>query len=145
MSTKDVPPQALITRVSEELEKLKELQPPEWSHYVKTGAHREHPPDQPNWWYTRAASVLRRVYLDGPVGISRLRTYYGGKQKRGSAPEHSRRGGGKIIRTILQQLENAGLVSKIERNGRRISPSGESLLNRTASETKAGTAEKSGE
>jgi small subunit ribosomal protein S19e len=145
MSIKDVPSQTLITRLSEELKKLKELQPPKWSYYTKTGVHREHPPDQPDWWYARAASVLRRIHLDGPVGVSRLRTYYGGKQKRGSAPEHSRRGGGKIIRTILQQLENAGLVSKIERNGRRISPSGESLLNRAASQAKAGTAEESGE
>lgn len=145
MSTKDVSSKALVARLSEELKKLRELQPPEWSYYAKTGAHREHPPDQLDWWYTRAASVLRRVYLDGPVGVSRLRTYYGGKQKRGSAPEHSHRGSGKIIRKILQQLENAGLVSKIERNGRRISPSGESLLNRAASEAKVRTAEKSGE
>jgi len=143
MLIKDVPPQVLIARLSEELKKLDELKPPEWSYYVKTGAHKEHPPEQPDWWYTRAASVLRRICLNGPVGVSRLRTFYGGKQKRGSAPEHFRKGGGKIIRTILQQLEGAGLVSKTGRSGRKISPKGESLLNRLASEVKVETSEKS--
>lgn len=145
MLIKDVPPQTLITRLSEELKKLEELKPPEWSYYVKTGAHKEHPPEQLDWWYTRAASILRRICLNGPVGVSRLRSFYGGKQKRGSAPEHFRKGGGKVIRTILQQLESAGLVNKVGRSGRKISPKGESLLNSLASEAKVEATEKPGE
>lgn len=137
MSVRDVKPSELVERLTEELKKLKELTPPGWSHFVKTGVHRERPPGQPDWWYRRAASVLRRIYLDGPVGVSRLRTYYGGRQKRGSAPEHFRKGGGKIIRTILQQLERAGLVMKVERSGRKVTPEGVEMVARIAERIKA--------
>ncbi|MEM2874831.1 MAG: 30S ribosomal protein S19e [Candidatus Hadarchaeales archaeon] len=128
MSVREVRADRLIGALKEELKKLGEVRPPEWSRYVKTGASRERPPEQPDWWYVRAASILRRIYLDGPVGVSRLRTYYGGRQNRGQAPEHSRRGGGKIVRTVLQQLERAGLVTKAERSGRKLTSKGSSLL-----------------
>ena len=132
MTKKEVHPQEQIAQLSEALKKLDALKPPEWSHYVKTGTHREHPPEQPDWWYTRAASVLRRIYLDGPVGLARLRTFYGGRKNRGSSPERFRKGGGKIIRTILQQLESVMLVEKAERSGRRITSKGASMVDHAA-------------
>lgn len=137
MPVREVSASALIRRLSEELRKIKELQPPEWSHFLKTGVHRERLPEQPDWWYTRAASLLRRVYLDGPVGISRLRSYYGGRQNRGQAPERFHKAGGKIIRTILQQLEQTGLVRKIERGGRKITPKGAAMLENLVKQIKA--------
>ncbi|MEM3171181.1 MAG: 40S ribosomal protein S19, partial [Candidatus Hadarchaeales archaeon] len=96
------------------------------------------PPEQLDWWYIRGASLLRRLYLDGPVGVSRLRVYYGGRKNRGSAPEHFRKGGGKIIRTLLQQLERAGLAEKKEREGRKLTKKGAELLERLAREIKGG-------
>jgi len=137
MSVKEVPANALIKRLSEELGKLEELTPPQWSHFVKTGAHKERLPEQPDWWHVRAASLLRRVYIDSPVGISRLRSYYGGRQNRGQAPEHFRKGGGKILRTILQQLEQAGLVRKVERGGRKLTPRGATMIDNLAKQIKA--------
>ncbi len=128
MTVRDIDPKALLTMLKEELKKLSQLQPPLWSHYVKTGAHKERLPEQPDWWHMRAASLLRRVYMDGPVGISRLRSYYGGRQNRGQSPERFRRAGGKIIRTILQQLEQAGLMKRVERGGRKVTPRGAAML-----------------
>jgi len=136
MSVKEVSPTALIKRLSEELKKLKELNPPKWALFVKTGAHKERPPEQKDWWHMRAASILRRLYIDGPVGISRLRTFYGGRQHRGQAPEHFRKAGGKIIRVVLQQLEKAGLVSKIEKKGRKLTPKGVKLIENLAQQLK---------
>lgn len=137
MSVQEVPAAALIRRASEELKKLKELTPPQWSRFAKTGAHKGRPPEQPDWWHARAASVLRRVYVDGPVGISRLRSYYGGRQRGRQAPKHFRRAGGKIIRVALQQLERAGLVTKAERRGRKLTPKGAAMLDRIAEQVKA--------
>lgn len=137
MSVREVPADALIRRTSEELKKLEELVPPHWSHFVKTGAHRERPPEQLDWWYMRAASILRRIYIDSPVGIARLRSYYGGRQNRGQAPGHFRRAGGKIIRVILQQLERAGLVTKAERRGRKLTSKGAVMLEQIAEQIKA--------
>jgi small subunit ribosomal protein S19e len=136
MSVRESKPSTLIKLLSEELKRLAELKPPEWSRFVKTGVHKERPPEQPDWWYTRAASLLRRIYLESPIGISRLRTYYGGRQKRGSAPEHFKKGSGKILRTILQQLERAGLVAKVERTGRKVTPKGAQLVSRLAEKVK---------
>ena len=128
MTVQEVDPKVLLARLKEELKKLSQLQPPPWSYYAKAGAHKERLPEQSDWWHMRAASLLRRIYLNGPVGISRLRSYYGGRQNRGQAPERFRKAGGKIIRTILQQLEQVGLVKKIERGGRKVTPRGAAML-----------------
>ncbi len=141
MSIAEVSPNALIRQLSEELKKLNELAPPQWSIFTKTGVHKERPPEQPDWWYIRAASILRRIYIDGPVGISRLRSFYGGGQHRGQVPTHFKKAGGKIIRVILQQLEKAGLVSKAGQEGRKLSTNGvimvEDISKKIKSEGKA--------
>jgi len=137
MPIQEVPPGSIVKELSEELKKLEAIRPPEWSYYVKTGAHKERPPEQPDWWYVRAASMLFRIYRDGPVGVSRLRTYYGGRKKRGSAPEHFHKAGGKILRTILQQLERAGFVIKTEREGRKITPKGAKTIEKISANIKS--------
>ncbi len=134
VSVYDVPAGELIERLAEKLKGMKEIQPPEWAKFVKTGPHAERPPQQRDWWYIRCASILRRVYVDGPVGVGRLRTWYGGRKNFGHAPEHHVDAGGAIIRKALQQLESAGLVQKAKNGGRTITSKGQSLLEKTASE-----------
>jgi small subunit ribosomal protein S19e len=138
MSVREVPAAALIKLVGEELKKMKELEPPVWSHFVKTGTHKERPPEQSDWWYTRAASLMRKLYTDGPVGVSRLRTHYGGRKNLGQAPEHFRKAGGKIIRVLFQQLEAAGLTAKVGGKGRKLTQKGLEILDRTAKQLKEG-------
>jgi len=128
-----VPGGELVERLAEKLKEFDEIEPPEWADYVKTGRHKERPPEDPDWWYTRVAAVLRRVYMDGPVGVERLRTYFGGRQDRGSRPERFRKGSGSIVRKALQQLEEAGLVEKTE-EGRVVTPEGRSLVDSVAHE-----------
>ena len=135
VTAREVEPQKLVERLKEELKKMEEIKPPEWARFVKSGVHKQRPPEQPDFWYIRAASVLRRIYIDGPVGVERLRSYYGGARKRGYFPKHFRKGSGAIIRKILQQLEKAGLVEKTAK-GRKISPKGQKLLNGIAAEVK---------
>ena len=133
----DVPADMLIRAVAR---KLKErysdyVKPPSWAFFAKTGAHKEKPPSDPDWWYVRAASMLRKLYKTGePIGIETFRTIYGGRQNRGSAPEHFRKGSGSVARKILQQLERAGLVRTVPGKGRVLTPEGRSLLDRTAKE-----------
>ena len=124
-------PQQLLEALKEELKKVKEIEPPVWSSYVKTGMSRDRPPEQDDWWYMRSAAILRKVYLKGPVGIERLTKMYGGKKNRGHKPEHFYPSGGSIIRKILQQLEKAELVKK-KKSGRLISPKGQKMLDNLA-------------
>ncbi|RLJ02511.1 MAG: 30S ribosomal protein S19e [Candidatus Aenigmatarchaeota archaeon] len=130
----DVKPNDLITAVKEKLKSFEEIQPPEWADYVKTGVNRERPPVQDDWWYIRAAAILRKIYLKGPIGTQRLRTEYGGRKNLGHQPEHFRKGSGAVIRKILQQLENAGLIQKYKNKGRVITPKGQSFLDNVAHE-----------
>ncbi len=130
----EVPADRLIEKLAEYLkENVPQVKPLEWAYYVKTGAHKEKPPDDPDWWYYRAASILRKLYKSGePVGIETFRTIYGGRKNYGSAPEHFVKGSGSIVRKILQQLEQARLVVKVEGRGRTLSPQGRALLDRIA-------------
>lgn len=123
----DVPPEFLIDELSKRLKGMEIIEPPTWSKFVKTGPDRERPPVQEDWWYTRAASILRRIYLKGPIGVERLRKYYGGRKRRGTRPPKKEKTGGKVIRKILQQLEAADFVIKV-RKGRKINSKGKSLL-----------------
>ena len=106
---------------------------PDWAKFVKTGVGKERPPSDPDWWYMRAASVLRRIYLDGPVGVSKLKSYYGCRHRRGHKPPHFSKASGKIIRIILQDLEKINLIAKTEKpRGRKITPDGQRFLNSIA-------------
>ncbi|MHA1298519.1 MAG: 40S ribosomal protein S19, partial [Candidatus Helarchaeota archaeon] len=46
------------------------------------------------------------------------------------------KGSGAIIRNALHQLENAGLIEIAEKQGRKLTPIGQSLLDRTATQLK---------
>jgi len=125
----------LIRKVAEELRKRKEITPPAWASFAKTGAHKEMPPEDPDWWFVRVAAVLRRVYVDGPLGVERMRSFYGGKKNRGSKPNAFRKGSGSILRKSLQQLESAGLVVH-DKTGRKVSPAGMAFLDNMAHEVR---------
>jgi small subunit ribosomal protein S19e len=132
----DIAADVLIPRIAEELRKAKEVKPPKWAGHVKTGIHKERPPTDPDWWYIRCASILRRLYVKGKSGVSRFRTAYGGRNRRGVRPNHFARGSGSIIRKALQQLEKAGLVTKEKGEGRVLSSKGRSFLDRLAHMTR---------
>ena len=131
----DVPADYIIRRVAEELKKRKEIVPPAWAAFAKTGVHKEMPPEDPDWWFTRAAAVLRRVYVDGPLGVERMRSFYGGNKNRGSRPNAFRKGSGSVLRKALQQLEAAGLIIH-DKTGRRVSPAGMAFLDNLSQDVK---------
>lgn len=124
----DVPATMLINEIAKEFREQEILQEPDFAKFVKTGAHRERAPLREDWWYVRSASLLYRIFKDGPVGTERLRTYYGGKKNRGVKPERFKKSSGKVIRACLQGLEKAGYVKKVKK-GRAITPKGQSYLN----------------
>ncbi len=133
----DVDSQELNSKAAEELKKVPEIKAPSWATFVKTGMHKERAPLDKDWWYFRIASVLRIVYRLGPVGVSKLRTKYGGKKNRGVKKEHFFRGSGNILRKSLQQLEKAGLVKFAEKGvhkGRIVTPKGKAFLDKIATQ-----------
>ncbi len=118
----------LLPQLATELRNRQAVAPPPWATFVKTGVHKQRAPMQVDWWYLRSASVLRKIYLKGHVGVARLSSEYGGKRDRGSAPYHARNGSRAVLREIIHQLEKSGLVQPYKTRGRRVSPEGEKLL-----------------
>ena len=133
MSIFVVEPQKLIEVIAEKLKEYPEISPPEGSEFWKTAFFKElAPQDFENFWYIRCAPILRKVKKFGPIGVNKLRKFYGGRNRKGSGLHHSARGSGKIIRVALQQLENAKLIDNVEKEGRVVSSEGTSFLERTA-------------
>ena len=78
------------------------------------------------------AAILRKVYMRGPIGTEKLRSYFGGKRDMKVAAHKSRKGSGAIVRTSLQQLEEAGLLESIKGKGRVVTPQGRSFVDTMA-------------
>ena len=134
----DVPADLFIDALAK---KLKEsygegIKPPEWHEYVKTGVSRENTPQNPDWWWIRGASMLRKIYMTRSVGVQRLRNAYGSRFSATNHPAHFRKSAGQIIRKLLIQMETAGLVESTKGKGRRITGSGRSLLDNIAHSVK---------
>lgn len=128
----DVPASKLIPKIAEQLRSLDAIAPPEWARYVKTGRHREKSPVDELWWHTRAAAVLRKIYMHGPVGTTRIAAMFGGKADRGSKPNKAVRGSRSISRLAVQQLEKSQLVQKDKEGGRVVSPKGRKIVDAAA-------------
>lgn len=126
----------LISKVAEKLKSMN-VHAPGYVSYVKTGPGKERVPSDPNFWYVRCASVLRQTYLNGPIGISRLRIRYGTRKRHVVHKHHSYRSGGSAIKDAFDALEKLGYVKKGKR-GRTITPQGRSFLDKTAGEVLKG-------
>eukprot|EP00891_Asterochloris_glomerata_P005605 jgi/Astpho2/5605/Aster-02858 len=125
---RDVPAEAFIKAYAAHLKSNDKIQLPTWVDIVKTGAYKELPPYDPDWYYIRAASLARKVYMRQGMGIGAFRKHYGGRNKRkGAVPEHFAKASGGLIRHMLIQLEEQGLVEKHSgpKGGRKITAAGQ--------------------
>jgi small subunit ribosomal protein S19e len=138
---REVPPDVFVARLSTFLETGNVIPAPKWADLVKTAAFHQMPPGFTNWWYTLAASIARQVYLHSGTSVNDLRNRYGGRQHNGAAPCHFAKASGKIIRTILHQLEHIGWVEKVDGGSRRITPKGQKQLDQIAREVRKSLAE----
>ena len=129
----DVPADIFINKLSEDL-KNQDIPAPDWSVFVKTGTHADKPPQNPEWWHVRCASILRKIYFHGPVSVNELRSMYGGGSPVGYGAAHHKDASGAIIRNAIHGLEKLGLVTKIEKKGRIFTKQGTKKLDGLATE-----------
>lgn len=119
-------------KLADALKEIPEFKSPHWVEFVKSSPSKERPIEEADFWHKRAASILRQIYKKKIVGVGRLRTRYGSKKNRGFKPEKFVKAGGKIIRTILQQADKAGLTEamkeKKKKCGRQLTVKGKELL-----------------
>ncbi|MCU4717244.1 30S ribosomal protein S19e [Halapricum hydrolyticum] len=132
----DVPAEDLIEAIADRLAEDGDVEAPDWIEFTTTGVDRELPPEQDDFWPRRVASLLRKVAVDGPVGVGSLATAYGntkdGSNRYQVRPPSQSDGSRKIIRTALQQLEDAGYVETEGNDGRVVTAEGRKLLDSVA-------------
>ena len=141
----DIPADIFNPALADAMADQEAVSMPDWGQYVKTAVDRERPPTQENWWYLRTAAILRKVARNGPIGVTQLAQAFGGKKDNGVSPNTPGVASRHIIRTALQQLEEAGLVEKVPTKevetdegkvplyaGRRNSAAGQKLVGNNA-------------
>eukprot|EP00761_Pharyngomonas_kirbyi_P010053 gb/GECH01010071.1/.p1 GENE.gb/GECH01010071.1/~~gb/GECH01010071.1/.p1 ORF type:complete len:145 (+),score=27.34 gb/GECH01010071.1/:1-435(+) len=132
VTVKDVPAAEFIKEYAAHLKRTGKIQEPKWVDIAKTGVHRQLPPQDPDWYYIRLASMSRRLYMRPGAGIGAFRKVYGSTKNRGVKPNHFTKAAGGVIRNGLQQLEELKLVEKSSKGGRLISSIGQRDMDRIA-------------
>ena len=85
---------------------------PGWHDLVKTATYKELCPQDPDWYYVRAAAVCRKIYLRGGIGVGAFQKIYGGSKSNGSRRPHFAKAAAGLHRNILQALTEIDLVAK---------------------------------
>merc|ERR1712189_49885 len=129
-TVKDVDPQQFVIAFAAHLKKSK-LKVPEFVEIVKTSKAHELGPLDPDWFYVRAASVARHVYLRPNVGVGAVRKIYGGAKRNGTRPNHFCLSSSNVAK-VLQSLEGIKIVTKDANGGRSIAPTGRRDMDRIA-------------
>ncbi|MEM0120738.1 MAG: 40S ribosomal protein S19 [Thermoprotei archaeon] len=134
LKVKAVPHELFVAGLAERLKRdYVEVKPPVYAPFVKTASTNFEPPKRVDWWYVRAASVLRKLAVKGCMGVTDLAYEYSGKRRRGRSRERFVLGSRGHVRRVLIQLEGAKLVEK-QRCGRVLSKAGWELVLGVASE-----------
>ena len=61
----------------------RQMEVPKWADIVKTAAFKELAPYNEDWFYVRCASLARRIYIHGGLGVGALKSKYGGSKRNG--------------------------------------------------------------
>lgn len=129
-SVRDVSAAEFIKGYAAHLKKT--LKAPAWAEYVKTATGRELAPYDADWYFIRAASVARKVYLHGGIGVGALSRWYGKANAKGVKAKHHHDASRGLIRHILIALEKANILEKHADNRRYVSRTGQKDLDTIA-------------
>ncbi|ORX47494.1 40S ribosomal protein S19-A [Hesseltinella vesiculosa] len=132
ITVKDVNSHSFIKAYAAYLKRTGKLEVPKWVDLVKTGTFKELAPYDADWYYIRAASVARHIYIRKSVGVGALNKVHGGRINRGNRPSHHVEASGSVNRKVLQSLEKIGVLAKDKKGGRKITQDGQRDLDRIA-------------
>lgn len=141
MKVEEVCPTKFIDALSKKLKEEEKIPVPAEAEYIKTGHGKEQSPENPNWYFVRTASILRKLYIEelknpgrckhglGSIWFSRAYTTL---KNNGHKPSHTVTGSKSLVRRILQSLEAANLVSQVPKGGRKLTATGHQYLQEVA-------------
>ena len=114
ITLKDVPANKFIAAYAAHLKKTQKIKPIDGHEYLKTAFYKDMHPECPDWYYTRAAALARKLYLRPQIGVGRLRHLFGSVRRNGHCANRHGKASGKIIRHALIQLEKAGIITRFK-------------------------------
>mmetsp|Transcript_2094 Transcript_2094/g.4367 ORF Transcript_2094/g.4367 Transcript_2094/m.4367 type:complete len:149 (-) Transcript_2094:189-635(-) len=138
VTVRDVPAPDFIVAYAAHLKRTGKIEVPKWVDIVKTGVHKELAPYDPDWFFVRAASMARKVYLKAGVGIGAFRKVYGGSKRNGNRPSHFALGSGSVARVVLKELTKLKVLELDPKGGRKITQDGQRDLDRIAGQVALG-------
>ncbi|KAJ6793352.1 40S ribosomal protein S19-like [Iris pallida] len=100
-TVKDVSPNDFVKEYSAHLKRSGKMELPHWTDIVKTRRFKELAPYDLDWYYIRAVSMARKIYLRQGIGVGSFQKIYGGRKKNGSRPPHFCKSSGAVARNIL--------------------------------------------
>lgn len=134
LTVKDVDQDKIVQGVALFLKKSGKLKVPDNMDVVKTSKAKELGPVNADWFYVRCASILRRMYHRGPIGVGGVKKIFGTRKRDGVCPSHWCRADGAVSRRALQALEHVKLIEKHSEGGRKLTAQGQRDLDRIASQ-----------
>ncbi|XP_071957432.1 small ribosomal subunit protein eS19-like isoform X2 [Antedon mediterranea] len=141
-TVKDVDQHEFVKALAAFFKKSGKMKIPDWVDMVKLGVHKELSPYDADWYYIRAASVARHLYMRGGVGVGAMTKVYGGRKRRGTKPSHFCKGSKNVARSVCKSLESIRVVERKDNSGRRLTSQGHRDLNRIAAQVKSKNAPK---
>jgi small subunit ribosomal protein S19e len=111
-TVRDVSAAEFIKAYAAHLKKSNKLKLPEWVDVVKTASGRELAPLDPDWYYVRAASIARKVYLHDGIGVGALSHWYGKAKAKGVTPKHHHTASRAVIRHILINVRLVAVAAR---------------------------------
>ncbi|XP_059643138.1 small ribosomal subunit protein eS19x-like [Cornus florida] len=131
-TVKSVSVHKFVKAYASHLKRSGKMELPQWTDIIKTGTFKELAPYDPDWYFIRAASMARKIYLRGGIGVGGFQRIYGGSKRNGSRPPHFCKSSGSVARNILQQLQNMNIIDFDSKGGRKITSSGRRDLDQVA-------------
>ena len=88
---------------------------PPWTDIVKTAQFKELAPYDPDWYYVQAASMARKIYFRGGLGVGAFRRIYGGSKRNGTMEVVHPISAKAVVllavaHHVLQQLANMNII-----------------------------------
>jgi len=138
VTVRDIQAEKFISAYAEVLKNNDKFVVPKWTDLVKTGVHKELAPYDPDWYFIRAAAIVRKIYLRQGTGVGALKKRFGGAYRRGARPEKHQDAAGGLIRHILITLDGLKITEKTAKGGRKISRVGQQALDLVAGQVARG-------
>eukprot|EP00178_Gracilaria_changii_P023800 TRINITY_DN71922_c0_g1_i1.p1 TRINITY_DN71922_c0_g1~~TRINITY_DN71922_c0_g1_i1.p1 ORF type:complete len:152 (+),score=25.26 TRINITY_DN71922_c0_g1_i1:33-488(+) len=132
VTVKDVDAQAFVAAYAKYLKRSGKIKLPKYVDYAKTGTHKELSPADPDWYYVRCASIARRIYVRGGLGVGWLARAYGHNKRDGVRRNHHQAAATGIIRHCIMSLEKMKVLEKSKNGGRQCTSTGRRDLDRIA-------------